>query len=226
MRGFSADRRSRAAIDRRTEGRDGREPVAARPDAIAAVSLGGGPATGEKRRVVRNGAAQPGQDAGPARHVQGLHRALARHCGDGVRRGVSDPDPPDRPYQPQGPQQRGDGGRGRSRQPVCHRRRRRRPRCGASGIGHAGGFPRVRRGLQAARDGSRARFCRAVLAGPSLAQTASAMVQAAAGRLDALCRESAEEIRGHRQPRFFIRGCRRAVERACATSCCSGSNRA
>ena len=136
------------------------------------------------------------------------------------------PDPPDRPYQPQGPQQRGDAGRGRSRQPLCHRRRRRRPRCGASGTGHAGGLPRAGRGLQVARHGSRARLRRAVLAGPSLAETASAMVQAAAGRLDALCRKSAEEIRGHRQPRFRIRGCRRAVECACATSCCSGSSRA
>ena len=90
--------------------------------------------------------------------------------------------------------------------------RRRRPRRGASGTGHAGGFPRLRRGLQAARDGSRARLRRAVLARPSLAQAASAMVQAPAGRLDALCGKSAEEIRGHRQPRFLSRRCRRAVE--------------
>ena len=50
--------------------------------------------------------------------------------------------------QPQGPQQCGDGGGRRSRQPLRHRLGRRRPRCGASGIGHAGGFPRLRRGVQ------------------------------------------------------------------------------
>ena len=41
-------------------------------------------------------------------------------------------------HQPQGPQQRGDRGRRRSRQPLRDRVSRRRPRRGASGIGHAG----------------------------------------------------------------------------------------
>ena len=62
---------------------------------------------------------------------------------DGLRRRLFHADPPDRADQPQGPQQCGDGARGRSRQPLRHRRRRRRPRRGASGIGHAGGFPRA-----------------------------------------------------------------------------------
>ena len=79
MRGFSANRRSRAAADRRIAGRDGRKPVAARSDAFAAVSVHGGPAAGAGRRVVRDGAAQPGPDARPARHLQGLHRAAAGH---------------------------------------------------------------------------------------------------------------------------------------------------
>ena len=108
MRGLSADRRCRAAADRRIEGRHGREPVAARPDAIAVVSVRRGPAAGAQRRLVRDGAAQPGQDARPARHLQGLHRAPAGYRGDGLRRGLSHADPPDRPHQPQGPQQRGD----------------------------------------------------------------------------------------------------------------------
>ena len=47
----------------------------------------------------------------------------------------------DRPHQPQGAQQRGGFNRRRSRKPLRDRRRRRRPRCGASGIGHVGGFP-------------------------------------------------------------------------------------
>src|SRR5712671_6424234 len=52
-----------------------------------------------------------------------------------------------------------------------------------------------------------------MLAGSPLAQAASAMVQASAGRLDALCGKPAQEIRGHRQSRFFVGGRRRAVER-------------
>ena len=94
--------------------------------------------------------------------------------------------------------------RRRSRQSLCDRRGRGRPRRRASGIGHAGGFPRLRRGMPRARHGGRARFRRAMRAGSSLAQAASAMVQAPAGRLDALCGESAEEIRGHRQPRLRL----------------------
>ena len=52
------------------------------------------------------------------------------------------------------------------------------------------------------------------------------LVQAAARRLDPVCREPAEEIRGHRQPRFLLRGPRLRCGRRCATSCCSGSSRA
>ena len=133
-----------------------------RPDLTRspAVSVGRGPAAGAVRRLVRDGAAQPGHDRRPARHVQGLHRAPARRRGDGLRRGLFHADPSDRHDQPQGPQQCGDGGGRRSRQSLRHRRRRGRPRCRASGIGHAGGFPRLRRGLQAARHGGRARLRR------------------------------------------------------------------
>ena len=47
----------------------------------------------------------------------------ARYRRDGFRRGLSHADPSDRPHQPQGPQQCGDRGRRRSRQPLRHRRR-------------------------------------------------------------------------------------------------------
>ena len=87
-------------------------------------------------------------------------------------------------------------------------------------------FRALRRGVQDAQHGSRARYRRAVFARPSLAQGPSAMVQETAGRIDALCGEPAEEIRRHRQSRFCLRGRRRAVECACATSFCSGSIRA
>ncbi len=66
--------------------RHGRKPAAHRPDAIAAVSIDRGPAAGAGRGLVRDGAAQPGPDAGPARHLQGLHRAAAGYRRDGLRR--------------------------------------------------------------------------------------------------------------------------------------------
>ena len=104
----------RPAIPRRCctdelQGRHGRKPVAARPDAVAAISVRGRPAAGALRRLVRDGAAQPEQDPRPARHVQGLHRAAARHRGDGFRRALFHADPSDRQDQSQGPQQCGDG---------------------------------------------------------------------------------------------------------------------
>src|SRR6266702_3017724 len=52
-----------------------------------------------------------------------------------------------------------------------------------------------------------------MLAGSPLAQAASTMVQAPAGRVDALRGKPAQEIRGHRQSRLFVGGRRRAVER-------------
>ena len=101
-----------------------------------------------------------------------------------------------------------------------------RPRRGASGTGHAAGFPRLRRGLQGARHGGRARLRRAMLARSSLAQGASAMVQAAARRIDALRGKPAEEIRGHRQSRFLVARMPARCGMRCATWCCSGSTRA
>ena len=68
---------------RRTEGRHGRKPVAARPDAVAAVSVRRRPAASALRHLVRNDPAQPRQGARPARHLQGLHRTAARYRRDG-----------------------------------------------------------------------------------------------------------------------------------------------
>ena len=102
MRGISADRRRRAVAVRRTEGRHGRKPVAARPDAVATVSVRRRPAASALRHLVRNDAAQPRQGARPARHLQGLHRAAARYRRDGFRRRLPHADPPDRKDQSQG----------------------------------------------------------------------------------------------------------------------------
>src|SRR3954451_16586389 len=56
-----------------------------------------------------------------------------------------------------------------------------------------------------------------MLTRPSLAQATSAMVQAATGRIDALCGKPAKKIRRHRQPGLFNGGRGRAVE--CAARC-------
>jgi len=42
------------------------------------------PAAGAQRRLVRNGAEKPGQDARPAWHLPGLHCPPARRRGDGL----------------------------------------------------------------------------------------------------------------------------------------------
>ncbi len=119
--------------------------------------------------------------------------------GDGVRHCLPPADPSDRAHQPQGPQQRAISRARRSRQPLCHRRRGRRPRRDPPGPRHARGFPRLRRRLPRARHGGRARFRGAVLARPSLGQGASRVVRVPARRLDPVRREPAEEISGHRQ---------------------------
>ena len=91
-----------------SQGRDGGEPVAARPDAIAAVSLRRRPAAGALgawyEMVPRSQGTIPGQHG----TFERLHRAAARDRRDGLRRPLSDADPSDRPDQPQGPQQRAD----------------------------------------------------------------------------------------------------------------------
>ena len=184
-----------ALLDRRTEGRDGGEPVPARSDAIAAVSLCGGPAARAQRRLVRDGAAQPGPDSGPARHLQGLaspgcpmSRRWGSTCvyltpihpiGQTNRKGRNNAvtaaeDDPGSPYAI---------GSAEGGHDAVHPE-----------LGTLRGFPRFRRSLQGARHGGRARLRRAMLARPSLAQGASAMVQAAARRIDALRGESAQEI--------------------------------
>ena len=67
-------------------------------------------------------------------------------------------------------------------------------------------FRRLARRSRRARHGVCARFCHPVLAGPSLAETTSGMVQLAPGRIDTICGKSAEKIRGHRQRRFLRNG--------------------
>ena len=64
---------------------------------------------------------------GPPRHLRRLHRAAAGDRRARLRRGLSHADPSDRQDQPQGAQQHAARRAGRSRQPLCHRQRGRRP---------------------------------------------------------------------------------------------------
>ena len=73
-----------------------------------------------------------------------------------LRRRLPAADPPDRRDEPQGPQQRADGGEGRSRQPLGDRRQGGRPRRDPSRARDAEGLRRPRR-RGAARPGSRSR---------------------------------------------------------------------
>ena len=77
----------------------------------------------------------------------GRHGTFARRRGpppghrrDGLRRALPAADPPDRPGQPQGPEQPPGRRPGRSRQPVGDRQRRGRPQGGPSRARHARGL--------------------------------------------------------------------------------------
>ncbi len=203
-----------------------RERSARRPDPQHRHPRGRRPAAGARRRLVRDGAAQPGHGAGPPRHVRRLHRAAAGDRRARLRRRLSDADPSDRHDQPQGQEQFAEGRPGRSRQPLRHRKLAGRPRRGASRARHARRFPPLRRCLPRPRHGGGARLRHPVLARSSVAQAASGLVQAAARRLDPLRRESAEEIRGHRQSGFLLRRPHRAVAGAARRHPVLGASRA
>ena len=115
----------------------------------------------------------------PARHLPGLHRAPAGCRGDGLRCDLSDPDSPIGHTNRKGRTNAVTAANGDPGSPYASVR----PKAAtmrASRIGHAGGFSPFCGGLQAGRDGSRARLRGAVLTRSSLAQAASAMVQAPA----------------------------------------------
>ena len=194
-----AGRRSVSVAVGRAGGSD-RQGPAGRPHAQRELSTGGGATDRTRRRLVRNGAAQPRERPQPPRHVRRLHRPAARDRRVGVRCPLSPADPSHRAHQPQGTQQFVDCRSQRSRQPLCHRLRRGRPRRRPSRAWNARGLPAAGEGLRRPWNGGRARFRHPMLAGPSMARRASGMVQAPARRLDPIRGKPAEEIRGHRQP--------------------------
>ena len=116
--------------------------------------------------------------------------------------------------------------RGRSRQPLCHRRRRRRPRCGASGTGHAGGFPRAS-SRPANRSTWKSRSISPCSARPTIPGSSSIRNGSSAGRT-ARCAMRKIRRRNMRTSSIPISPPRTPARcgMPCATWCCSGSTRA
>ena len=73
------------------------------------------PAARQVRRLVRDVPALAERRSQPPRHLRRRDRAAALRPGHGLRCALLHADPPDRPRQPQGPQQHADPGAGRSR---------------------------------------------------------------------------------------------------------------
>ena len=192
-----------------------RQGQAGRPHAQRYPSADRRPADRARRRLVRDGPAQPGPrlraSTAPSTIASLVLPEIAALGFDVL---YLHADPSDRPHQPQRPQQCAARRARRSRQSLCDRLGGRRPRRHPPRARHARGFPPPGRGLRGARHGSRARFRRAMLARPSLAQGTSRVVQAPPRRLDPLRGEPAEEIRGHRQSRLLRHRQRAAMDGA------------
>ena len=124
----------------------------------AAVPARHRPAAGARRRLVRDGAAQPGHGPGQTRHVRRLHRAPAGNRRARLRRALFHADPSDRHDQPQGQEQFAEGAARRSRQPLCHRQRSRAattpciPNSARSTTSAAWSRPAARIGMEVALD--------------------------------------------------------------------------
>ena len=150
--------------------------------------------------------------------------AAARRRRDGLRRGLPAADPPDRPGQPQGPQQR-------ARRPAATTSARRGRSASAEGghdaihprAGHAGRLP-ARSSAAAARARPRggAGPGPAVRAGPPVGHRASGVVHHPARRHHRLRREPAEEVPGHLPAQLRQRPGRASGPRSCGW-CCTGS---
>jgi starch synthase (maltosyl-transferring) len=134
------------------------------------------------------------------------HREAALCPGHGLRRALLHADPPDRPDQPQGRNNSLTPGPDDPGSPYA---------IGAAEGGHdalhpeLGSFEDFQRPWSRRRTttGWRSRSISPSSAPrPSLDQGASGVVRLAAGRHDQICREPAQEVRGHRQRPFLPRG--------------------
>ena len=114
-----------------------------------------------------------------------------------------------------------DAGAGRSRQPLCDRLGGGRARRDPPAARHARGFPPAA-SQAAAAQGWRSRWISPSSARRTIpgCKRAPGLVRLAAGRHDPLCREPAEEVRGHRQRRFLRHG---RGARLCGSRCATWS---
>ena len=225
----AADKR---AIEHALTRAAGRRRAAADPlggRALAGAGRGDGALAGPPRRhAARQGAAAGGRPRARALRLlvrglpallgrdQGRRGARARPRRDGLRRGLHDPDPPDRRHQPQGPQQHARRRPRRPRLALRGRRQGGRPRRRAPRARH-----RRRRALPV-RHGARARHGR--LHGlrdqrvrrPPVADRAPRVVPPPPGRDAQVRREPAQEVPGHLQRQLGVRGLARPVGRVAA----------
>ncbi len=134
-------------------------------------------------------------------------RRAAAARGARLRRRLPAADPPDRPLEPQGAQQRARGGAGRSGQPVGDRLRARAGTTRSTrSSARSAQFEQLVAAAKKHRHRDRARLRDPVLARPPVAEGASRVVQPPARRHAEVRREPAEALPGHLQRQLRLRG--------------------
>ena len=227
LRSLRPHRRYRSVVVRRARRRGCRQPGAARSDLQRAVPAVGRSGDRARRRLVRDVAAQPGQGSRPPRHVRRLHRAAcprsprsASTCSISPR-SIRSAAPTARAATTRSPPAR------MTRAAPMRSGRRRAattrsiPSSARSTISAASSPPCAAHGMEVALD-----FAIQCSPDHPWLHEHPEWFKSAAGRLDPLRREPAEEIRGHRQSGFLCPPTATPCGRRCATSCCSGSTRA
>ncbi len=188
-------------------------------DAQAAAAAGGRPRAWALLRLVRAVPALVGR-------LYGRGGADPHDRRPRLRRPLLHTRPPDRPQEPQGPQQHARGRAGRPRRAVRHRVRRGRPRGGSPGAGDD------RRPALAVRHRARARHGRGArpraqrVGRPPVADRAPRVVPAAPRRHDQVRREPAQEVPGHLQLQLGHAGLASSCGRRGSRSCWGGSTSA
>ena len=157
---------------------------------------------------------------------KGVQEQLPQHRRAGLRRPLHAADPPDRPHQPQGPQQHAHRRAGRPRQPLRDRRRDGRPRRDPPRARDRRGLPRAGRDGQRARPRHRPGPRDQLLARPPVAQGAPGVVLPPPRRHAQVRREPAQEVPGHLQRQLRLRGLARRSGTRCWPSCATGSTAA
>ena len=129
----------------------------------------------------------------------GVERALPDLAKARLRRRLPAADPPDRPHEPQGEEQRAHRRARRARQPVGDRQRGRRAHGGQPGARHARGIRPSGRRRPHPRRRDRARLRDPVLTRPPVAEGAPGVVLPPPRRDAQVRREPAQALPGHLQ---------------------------